>query len=101
MTIKIPSPEKMQKYPWATTAVSLFAVCALLLGVILKKPDGCEADKILLREENALLRTQKDDLVQALLVKNGIIDEIKKSTDSLVREKIGTEATILRKPRIK
>lgn len=52
-----------------------------------------------LRIENTQLRTEltnerskNDDLVKALLVKNGIIDDIKTRTDSLVRQKIGNEA---------
>ena len=95
--IKIPSPEKMQKYPWATTVVSLFAVCVLLLYFILKKPneDGCEDEKKQLRIELTQARADKDALTTALLVKNGIIlqqAQDKKELDSTIRTTVGTKA---------
>lgn len=59
---------------------------------------NCEAEKKELRFEINRLTTKNDHLVEALLVKNGIIDAIKKNTDSLVREKVGNEAkSIIRK----
>ena len=45
-----------------------------------------------LRIENNQLRREKDDLTMALLVKNGIINEIKKTTDSVARESFGNAA---------
>ncbi|MXV16819.1 hypothetical protein [Hufsiella ginkgonis] len=53
---------------------------------------NCEAEKAQLRSDLATVRQEKDDLVQALLVKNGIINEIKRNTDSLVRNRVGNEA---------
>jgi hypothetical protein len=54
--------------------------------------ENCEIEKTQLRTELTHERSKNDDLVKALLVKNGIIDDIKTRTDSLVREKIGNEA---------
>lgn len=54
---------------------------------------NCELEKTQLRSELSDERKQKNDLYNALLVKNGIIEQIKKNTDSLVREKVGNEAT--------
>ena len=54
---------------------------------------NCEQEKTQLRIELTEERKQKNDLYNALLVKNGIIEQIKKNTDSLVREKVGNEAT--------
>ena len=53
---------------------------------------SCEEEKLHLRTELLQTRQEKDDLVQALLVKNGIINAITKNTDSLVRQKVGNEA---------
>lgn len=55
--------------------------------------DNCEREKQELRSDLEAEREEKRELVQALLVKNDIINEIQKSTDSLVREKVGNEAT--------
>ena len=57
-----------------------------------KVSENCEKEKQELRSDLAAEREEKKELVQALLVKNGIINEIQKSTDSLVREKVGNEA---------
>ena len=54
--------------------------------------NNCKEENNYLRQENRQLRSDKDALVQAILVKNGIINEIKKNTDSLVRERVGNEA---------
>jgi hypothetical protein len=68
MEIKIPTPEKMQKYPWGVTVVSLFAVVILLLYTVLKKNDCSECEQRYEAE-----RSKNDILTNALLVKNGII----------------------------
>lgn len=58
------------------------------------KDDCAELRKIVATQEAriAKLEGDKDNLTTALLVKNGIIDGIKRSTDSLVREKVGNDA---------
>jgi len=66
--IKIPTPEKMQKYPWGVTVVSLFAVVVLLLYTVLKKSDCEECEKRYEAE-----RSKNDILNTSLLIKNGII----------------------------
>lgn len=52
----------------------------------------CKEENNHLRVENTQLRKDKDDLTMALLVKNGIINEIKKTTDSVARESFGNAA---------
>jgi regulator of replication initiation timing len=53
---------------------------------------NCEDENKHLRLENATIRKEKDDLTTALLVKNGIISEIKKQTDSAARKDFGNDA---------
>jgi hypothetical protein len=53
---------------------------------------NCELENAHLREENAQIRKEKDDLTMALLVKNGIINEIKKATDSAANVNFGDAA---------
>ena len=53
---------------------------------------NCEAEKQQLRAELSQSRRENYDLIQAILVKNGVIYDLKKSTDSLVRERVGNEA---------
>lgn len=78
MTIKIPTPEKMQKYPWATTTVSLFAVCVFLLYLLVNRPK-CDNDwKKAYQEE----REKNDKLTTSLLVTNRVIERIKSTKDS-------------------
>jgi hypothetical protein len=59
-----------------------------------KSDDCAELRKIIISQEARIskLEADKDNLTTSLLVKNGIIDGIKKATDSVVREKIGNEA---------
>ncbi|GAB1464116.1 hypothetical protein [Pedobacter sp.] len=80
------------KYP-------LQAVCFILLAYFVykefRKKDECsDLRSIISKQEKRIvkLESDKDNLTNSLLVKNGIIDEIKKSTDSLIREKVGNEA---------
>lgn len=80
------------KYP-------LHVVLYLLLSYFIYKEftnkDECvELRKIVLTQEGRIrkLENDKDELTNALLVKNGIFEQIKKNTDSLVREKVGNEA---------
>ena len=90
MEIKIPTAEKMQKYPWGVTVVSLFAVVVLLLYVVLKKND-CEECERRWRDE----RAKNDALNTALLIKNGIIFKQAteaKAKDSTMREKLEVKA---------
>jgi len=93
MNINIPTPEKMHKYPWATTSVSLFAVCVLLIIFLLKKPDNCESEEW--KEAYNSERTKNDVLTTALLIKNGVIfkqEQDKRELDSTIRQKIGERA---------
>ncbi|WP_207426007.1 hypothetical protein [Pedobacter sp. SYSU D00535] len=74
-------------------AVGLLSVFVTqFLGSSKQVSENCEIEKRELRADLAKERQEKNELVQALLVKNGIINEIKRNTDSLVREKVGNEA---------
>lgn len=80
------------KYP-------LHVVLYVLLGYFIykeftKKDECLELRKIIVTQETRItkLENDKDNLTTSLLVKNGIINEIKKSTDSIVREKVGNTA---------
>ncbi|RYF26542.1 MAG: hypothetical protein EOO42_01185 [Flavobacteriales bacterium] len=53
---------------------------------------NCEQENAHLRLENTNIRKEKDDLTMALLVKNGIINEIKKATDSAAKKSFGNDA---------
>lgn len=80
MTIRIPTPEKMQKYPWQTTTVSLFSVCALLLYIIINRP-ACDSDdwKKAYKEE----RQKNDWYTKSLMVKDGMNQKLIAKIDSL------------------
>jgi len=54
--------------------------------------DNCEQDNVRLTTQNSALQSKLDDLTMALLVKNGIINEIKKATDSAAKVNFGDEA---------
>ena len=79
MTIKIPTPEKMQKFPWATSVVTLFAVCIFLLYLVVKKP-ACDEEswKLAYQEE----RSKNDKLTTALIVQKYALDELKSNKDT-------------------
>lgn len=86
MEINIPTPEKMQKYPWGVTVVSLFAVVVLLLYQVLHKTDCSECEQRYRSE-----RSKNDILTTALLIKNGIILQQAveaKQKDSIVLKKV-------------
>ncbi|WP_129714673.1 hypothetical protein [Pedobacter sp. SYP-B3415] len=93
--IKIPTPEKMQKYPWATTAVVLFSVCVFLTFKLLQKPVGCETEVKVWRDLYLQEKGNSDKLRDAIYVKNGVIyqQEVeKKKLDSTIRQKLGEKA---------
>lgn len=76
----------------------MVAVCLLMFfvtkftGVSDQVNENCETEINHLRTENAAIRKEKDDLTMALLVKNGIINEIKKATDSAAKKNFADEA---------
>ena len=90
MTIKVPTPEKMQKYPWGVTVVTLIAMVVMLLYTVLKKSDCEECEKRYQAE-----RSKNDILTTALLIKNGIIFKQAseaKEKDSTIYKKLGDKA---------
>lgn len=84
MNVKIPTAEKMQKYPWGVTVVSLFAVVVLLLYTVLKKSDCEDCER---RYETE--RSKNDILTNALLIKNGII--FKQAVEAEKKDSITTK----------
>lgn len=94
MEIKIPTPEKMQKYPWGVTVVSLFAVVIMLLYVVLH-PKDCEECEQRYKSE----RNKNDILTTALLIKNGIILQQAveaKVKDSTITKKLNKSKEIVK-----
>lgn len=88
--------QQIVKYP--TTWLLVMAIFAVgfifntFIGNVKKNDDDCETEKRELRQENRNLTTKLDELTTALLIKNGVINEVKKQTDSIVRIKVGDEA---------
>lgn len=60
---------------------------------------NCEQDNVRLEKQVSGLQSKLDDLTMALLVKNGIINEIKKATDSAAKVNFGDEAKKIIKKR--
>lgn len=60
---------------------------------------NCEQENVRLTHQNSSLQSKLDDLTMALLVKNGIINEIKKATDSAAKVNFGDEAKKIIKKR--
>jgi len=77
--IKIPTPEKMQRYPWGATTGILFAACIMLVGIIVKRP-ACDSDDW--KKAYQSEREKNDKLTTSLLVANGVIEKIKSIKDS-------------------
>lgn len=87
--IKLPD---VVKYP---LHVLLYILLCYFVYKEFTQQEGClELRKIVAAQEKRITKLEgdKDNLTTALLVKNGIIDEIRKNTDSLVRERVGNEA---------
>ncbi len=80
MNPRIPTPEKMQKYPWGATVVILFSVCLVLVGIIVKRP-ACDSDdwKKAYQEE----RQKNDWYTKSLMVKDGMNQKLIAKIDSL------------------
>lgn len=60
---------------------------------------NCEAEKVELRKELALERSKNDQLITALLIKNGIIfqqEQDKKDLDSTIRNTLGPKVKKLK-----
>lgn len=89
--IDVPKATFNQVVKSPATYYMLVAVCVMWFFVFRygfandKLGDNCEAEKKELRAENRELRTQKDNLTTALLIKNGVIDAIK--TDTTTKKK--------------
>lgn len=79
MTVRIPTPEKMQKYPWGATTGILFATCILLVGIIVKRP-ACDSDDW--KKAYQAEREKNDKLTTSLLVTTGVIEKLKSIKDS-------------------
>lgn len=80
MNVRIPTPEKMQKYPWGATVGVLFSLCLVLVGIIVRRP-ACDAEdwKKAYQEE----REKNDKLTTALIVQKYAIEELRSNKDTL------------------
>jgi hypothetical protein len=83
------------KSPYTYT---LITICSLLwlfvysfFGITKKQDADCIQEKIELRSELKLERTKNDNLVNSILVKNGVIDRLESITDSLNKDKKETD----------
>lgn len=83
MTVRIPTPEKMQKYPWGATTGILFAACILLVGIIVKRP-ACDSDDW--KKAYQAEREKNDKLTTSLLVTTGVIEKLKSIKDSAAND---------------
>lgn len=98
MPIQIPqiTPQQFIRHPISYALVIVAGLLSFFVSRYSSSQDqgleACEGEKKELRIDLLQERKRNDDLIQALLVKNGIINEIKKTTDSLVREKAGAES---------
>lgn len=79
MNVRIPTPEKMQKYPWGATVGILFSVCLVLVGIIVKRP-ACDSDDW--KKAYQAEREKNDKLTTSLLVTTGVIEKLKSIKDS-------------------
>ena len=84
--------QQFVKYP-------VYAICFLLITYFIYKEfvesNGCQTENEYLRKELVQVRSEKDQLTTALLIKNGIIfkqAEEAKEKDSTIREKLGVKA---------
>jgi len=79
MTMRVPSPERIQKYPWGAVTFVLFSVCIALVFALINRPK-CDSDdwKKAYQEE----REKNDKLTTSLLVTNKVIERIKSTKDS-------------------
>ncbi len=88
--------QQIVKYP----VTWLLIVVCLAIGVVFNKfvalgqenKDDCDKRVTYLEQKLTESETRERNLTTALLIKNGVINEVKKATDSVVREKIGNEA---------
>ena len=84
------------KYPWAALLIcSVFGLGVLFKIIINQNNESmktCEIEKRDLRQQVNDKDERLNELTTALLIKNGVINEIKKQTDSIVRVKVGDDA---------
>ncbi|PPK97842.1 hypothetical protein SAMN05444682_1273 [Parapedobacter indicus] len=76
---KQPTFSQIVKHPVSYALYVIVAVFTSLIWWLTTQNDNC-------REELAKAQAEKDKLITAILVKNGIINEVKKANDSLRTE---------------
>lgn len=80
MTIRVPSPEKIERYPWGAITFILFCVCTALVFALINRPKCDSADwKKAYYEE----REKNDKLTTALIVQKYAIEEVKAKKDTV------------------
>lgn len=79
------SPLQIFKYP---VTYALIVVVGTFSGILTWVTSRSDASNDKCWEEVRLLRKENTDLYRSLLVKNGIIEDIKKAPDSLKKDSI-------------
>lgn len=88
--------QQIVKYP----VTWLLVVVVFAIGVVFNKfvalgqesKDDCDKRVAYLEQKLTESENRERNLTTVLLIKNGVINEVKKATDSVVREKVGNEA---------
>lgn len=84
------------KYPWAALLICAVGGLGIMFNINTNLNEGsrlsCEAEKKELKLQLIVKDEKLDQLTTALLIKNGVINEIKKQTDSIVYLKVGADA---------
>lgn len=84
MTIRVPSPEKIERYPWGAITFILFCVCIALVFALINRPKCDSGDwKKAYYEE----REKNDKLTTALIVQKYAIEEVKARKDTVNNQK--------------
>lgn len=84
MSIRVPSPERIQKYPWGAITFILFSVSIVLVIALVNRPK-CDSDdwKKAYYEE----REKNDKLTTALIVQKYAIEEVRSKKDTVNNQK--------------
>ncbi len=88
--------QQIVKYP----VTWLLVVVVFAIGIVFNKfvalgqesKDDCDKRVAYLEQKLTESETRERNLTTALLIKNGVINEVKKATDSIVRVKVGDDA---------
>lgn len=79
MATQVPSPERIQKYPWGAITFILFSVCITLVFLLVNRPTCDSKDWKKAYEDE---RERNNQLTTSLLVNKGVIEKLKASKDT-------------------